>query len=305
MWHKARAWLRALATQSLLPGVLVSCNNGVGFLPGTDTGTLSLRVTDAPADQAVEIVVDFAGVEVKPEDDDPFILDIEPDRPVELLALRAGATVAILPEREVPAGRYEWIRLIVNARPDVQDDSFVQLATGERFPLVIRSGDGAGLRVERPFTVSEGEYVELVADFDLRRSVLAPPGGAGTNWFFVPVVRVVDGRNVGAIAGRVDPLLVDAQCTPFVYVFEGAGVPPDDLDDDPGFGPLTSVPVTTIGPGGLPEYRVSFLEPGDYTVSFTCDGAADDPQTNDFVSFDVTVNATVSANETTIVDLES
>ena len=298
---KARQWMRTLIRQALYSGFVASCNGGQ-FMDGGDTGRLSLLVTDAPVDDASEVVVDFAGIELEPEDGDPVRLDIEPDRAVDLLALRGGATLAILSNRSVPAGRYERVRLIVNARPDVQDDSFIQLVTGERFPLVIQDGDEAGLTVNVPFTVDGDGRVDLVADFDLRRSVIAPPGGLGPNYFFRPALRIVDSREAGAIAGEIDPLRVHAACTPFVYVFEGTAVQPDDMDFAAGVEPFTSVAATPDGVSGRFAYRISFLEPGEYTVSFTCDGEVDNPDVNDLVRFEATANATVDADQTTIVD---
>ena len=42
---------------------------------------------------------------------------------------------------------------------------------------------------------------------------------------------MVDNANVGAIAGLVDAGLVTPECMPKVYVFSGANIVPDDIED--------------------------------------------------------------------------
>ena len=46
-----------------------------------------------------------------------------------------------------------------------------------------------------------------------------------------PTLRIVDDADVGAIAGHVDSALVTEECLPKVYVFSGAGVTPDDIEE--------------------------------------------------------------------------
>ena len=77
--------------------------------------------------------------------------------------------------------------------------------------------------------MAAGSISNFTIDFDLRKSVIAPPGQA-PNYLLKPVLRMVDNLQVGAIAGTVDAALVTADCSPQVYIFTGAGVVPDDLD---------------------------------------------------------------------------
>ena len=90
-------------------------------------------------------------------------------------------------------------------------------------------------------------------------------------------------------------------CTPAVYVFSGSGVTPDDVD---GIAPdtVTSARVELNTTSGHYEYTAGFLAVGGYTVTFTCDAAADDPATNDTLDFAGTQNATVVAEQTTTVN---
>ncbi len=191
----------------------------------------------------------------------------------------------------VPAGDYEWMRLKVNAEPNV-DDSYIAINAGERCELRIPSGAESGLKVIRGFTVGVGSVTDMTIDFNLRKSVVQPPGQqadaatcGGQAYLLKPVLRVVDNLQVGTISGNVDPNLVAAgncatsSATPGdVYLYGPYGAtdtvpPPDDLDENRG---------RRRGPSPRPAsmrrdqllLHDRFRAPGDYVVAYTCD--ADD-----------------------------
>jgi hypothetical protein len=195
----------------------------------------------------------------------------------------------------------QWIRLLIEAEQN-QVSSYIDLQTGERYPLFVPSGSETGLKLVRGFTVAAGGANHFIIDFDLRKSVVAPPGQA-PNYFLKPALRLVDNLQVGTIAGVVASALVTEGCTPFVYAFEGADVMPDDLDAAlaPDVDPLISVPVELDAASGEYRYRISFLEAAPYTLSFTCDGGTDTPEGNELLVFMGAFNATVVANQTTTV----
>ena len=78
----------------------------------------------------------------------------------------------------MPAGDYEWIRLIVDNEQDVRD-SYVVLTSGEECELRVPSGAESGLKLNRGFTLPADGSVALTIDFDLRKSIHAPPGQQG------------------------------------------------------------------------------------------------------------------------------
>jgi hypothetical protein len=87
-----------------------------------------------------------------------------------------------------------------------------------------------------------------------------------------------------------------------VYVFEGRGVPPDDIDltDDTDVDPVTTAAVRSDGVWLL--YTVAALNAGDYSVAFTCQGAADDPDADDPITFEKTATVTVEVGKTSLAD---
>lgn len=294
------ATVKSLTTVIAASLLVAGCGGGGGDSTG-DTGALSIGVTDAPVDAADAVVVKFTGVELKPENGNAFTIDLTPDKSIDLLPLSDGRAVALLDGQTVEAGRYQWIRLIIEAEQN-QPSSYIDLSTGERFPLYIPSGSETGLKLVRGFTVAVGGQTNFTIDFDLRKSVIAPPGQS-PNYILKPALRIVDNLQVGTIAGTVSPTLITDGCTPFVYVFSGSAVVPDDLDDapSPDVDPLISVPVGLDTASGEQRYRVAFLEAGPYTVSFTCNGALDTPQGDEVLTFVGTVDANVTSGQTTTV----
>jgi len=77
------------------------------------------------------------------------------------------------------------------------------LRDGRQFPLYIPSGAETGLKLSKPFVVAQRATTRLMIDFDLRKSVVAPPGQS-PNWILKPSLRLVDLLEVGALKGTVD-----------------------------------------------------------------------------------------------------
>jgi hypothetical protein len=204
------------------------------------------------------------------------------------------------------AGRYNWIRLKVEAGCDTVD-SYITINNAQH-SLWIPSSNQTGLKLVEGFIVPAGGTADFTIDFDLRRSVHKPEGlsqgqggGCPDNYRLRPALRLVDNTEVGSITGTVDPSLInDPLCTTgnVVYIFEGEGVIPDDVDgQDPE--PLTSAQVEYDPDTGEHEYRAAFLSPGSYTMAFTCQAGDDDPDSSDNIDFKGTTEVTVSAGQVT------
>jgi hypothetical protein len=243
-------------------------------------GRLTLRIGDAPVDGAGEVVVVFTGVALHGPGGTRNIEFPEP-RAIDLLAYQNGATVNLLEGVEVEAGEYNWMRLDVIAEQNRNDGSYILFLSGEQYPLYVPSGAETGLKLNRPFTVAAGGITQLVADFDLRKSIIQPPG-LSPNYVLKPVLRLMDELEVGSIAGEVDlAALAEAQlgagaeaadCAGGVYLFAGTDVLPDDADGDDtdGADPVVYMPLEFDGLDAVVPYQIAFVEAGDYTVAATC-----------------------------------
>ena len=222
-------------------------------------------------------------------------------RQLDLLQYQGGRAALLLDGVTLPAGEYQWIRLIVDNEPGVRD-SFIVRTGGEECELRVPSGAESGLKLNRGFTLPADGSVALTIDFDLRQSIHAPPGQQGTaaactqGYLMRPTLRIVDDANVGAIAGHVDSALVTEECLPKVYVFSGSAVTPDDIEEATGADadPLVVAGVAVVNGSTTYPYRAAFLSPGPYTVAFTCDD--DDAAADDTLTFTGTQSVTVQAN---------
>jgi Domain of unknown function (DUF4382) len=282
--------LLTIVTSAVL---LAACGGGGGDGGSAATGRLTVGVTDAAVDFADAVVVQFHGVELKPRGGEAFSIGFAP-RTLDLLALQGMNRALLLDGVTVPAGDYEWLRLKVNADPAVGGDSYVRLELGgEECEMRIPSGDETGLKLVRGFTVGVGSVTDFTIDFDLRKSVVAPPGQrmpmgncGGQVFMLKPALRIVDNLQVGTISGTIDANLIAAQCaSPSIATYPGnvylfgpveAGaadttVMPDDYDgiaNDPnGADALVSAMVDP----NTGNYTLGFVAPGRYKVAYTCD----------------------------------
>lgn len=273
--------------------LLAACGGG-GDGDKSQTGTLKLGITDAPVDYAESVVIQFSGVELKPVNGAPFTIDFAPAKNFDLLDLTGTTRAMLVDGVQIPAGDYEWLRLKVNADPNMGGDSHVVLEQGgEQCELRIPSGDQTGLKLIRGFTVAVGAITDFTIDFDLRKSLLAPPGQktmmntcGGQAFMLKPVLRMVNNLQVGSISGTVDSNLIAAECAspttpPYpgnVYLFgpvaEGAAdstVVPDDYDGIEGDVNGLDALVSAMVDPNTGNYTIGFVAPGRYKVAYTCD----------------------------------
>ncbi|MFM7395758.1 MAG: DUF4382 domain-containing protein [Gammaproteobacteria bacterium] len=285
---------RNLFVVTCLLFVLTACN-GSDNNPSTSiapaSGFLTLALTDAPVDDAAEVIVVFTGIELQRGPASSINIDFDTPRSIDLLSFRDGKTTNLVDGTQVLPGNYEWIRLKVRAEQNIQDGSRIRLRDGRQFPLYIPSGLETGLKLNRPFVVAQGAATRLLIDFDLRKSIVAPPG-QGQNWIVRPSLRLFDQLQVGTLSGTVDIAgLAAAQkvspsaCRGGIYLYRGKDVSPDDMDGEPadGVDPLVYQPLSPSLPGAAVNYTVHFLETGDYTVAATCQFDVDaDPSRSEF-----------------------
>jgi hypothetical protein len=270
---------------------------------GTGTGFFELDITDAPVDDAAEVVIVFDGIEIKTIQGDALILSLVPARRINLLQYRDGETLNLLEQTRLRAEEYEWIRLRIRAQENLQDGSYIRLRDGRQFPLFIPSGAETGLKLQRRFTVAEGGITRLLIDFDLRKSLVMPPGQA-PNWILRPSMRLMDRLRTGTLEGEIDLVELAANfdlprsaCDAGLYLFAGADQNPDDMDGDPADGadPVVYLPLDPAREQTRATYRIHYLETGPYTLALTCRFGVDvDPSVSEDGQGFVTRNITVS-----------
>jgi len=283
------------------------------------TGSLILAITDAPVDEASNVVVTFSGVEIKPASGSSFTVTFDAPMEIDLLALQGGGSNLLLNGLEVEAGQYNWIRLLVEAERNTLDSYLQSVADdpNSRTSLWVPSGSQTGLKLNHSFVIAAGGNADLTIDFDLRKSITNPVGQEN-DYILKPSLRIVDNNVVGEIAGIVAPgLLINEDSTGLntcsdssaVYVFAAdmTGESPadaqiDDLDgvDTDGADPITTATVQ-LAQDGIYQYSVAYLSAGFYTIAFTCHSADDvaDEDNSDIMVFIGTTTLEVLPDTTT------
>ena len=278
---------------------LISCGSGSD---SDEPARFSLAVTDAPIDQATQVVVQFTAIELKPRNGSSVVINLASPQSIDLLALQNGETATLLDQHTIAAGEYDWVRLAVNAEFDNVYDSYI-VFDNLQHELFVPSGAQTGLKLNQGFTVAEGQTARFVIDFDLRKSIVEPVGQPG--YFLKPTLRLIDLQQVGALSGEIAEARIINLCQGeelgAVYVYSGVDVTPDDVDGrDPE--PLTSVLV--YRDDVRYRYHVGFLAPGNYTAAYTCDAVNDLPESDQPLVFTTAANVSITANATTTLNFD-
>lgn len=304
--HSYSRWTRMLLL-ACAGAALAACGGGGGGGSKSSTGVMKLGITDAPVDAADHVVIQFSGVELKPVNGTAIQVDFPSPKSFDLLSLQGTSRAMLLDGQTLPAGDYEWVRLKVNADPNVAGDSYVTV-NGAQCEMRIPSGAETGLKLVSGFTIGVGTTTDFTLEFDLRKSVVRPPGQhamtescGGQAYMLKPAMRMVNNLQVGTLSGTVDPTLVGTKCTVNsttsqvapgnVYLFgpyTGTAPLPDDVDgkgssDPNGPDPLASAMVTTDA-GGNNVYTIGYVPVGNYVVAYTCDPDQPDIDANDAAS---------------------
>lgn len=292
---------------------LTACGGGGDGMaedPAPTETTFSLAVSDAPVDNASEVVVYFDQVELI-GNGDPITFDVTDEngdpRSIDLLTLPGEQFETIVDDTDIPLGEYTQLRLTVT------DDSYIVMDDGT-YPIRVPSGE---LKLDG-FTAQANFDAAYTVEFDLRKS-LVDPVGQPVIMLKPRGVRLVLNDDVGTLKGEVaESLILDTACSVktdqyagnAVYVYEGASLDASTLGDDADAGvddtevrPFTVAPVTFDEATGVYSYNVGFVPTGDYTVAFTCLAEFDQPETDEdeadgfvlMTADDVTVEAKATA----------
>lgn len=282
---------------------LVGC--GGSSNGGESTGTLNIGLTDGPVASAEAVYILFTGLEVKPAGGPSETYDISPtacdplstppDCLINLLDL-TGMEYRSLFAEDMPAGEYQWVRLLVKAEQNDMDSYIVLLDETENLiqcSLWIPSGSETGLKIVSGMTVTANGESNYMLDFDVRKSITAPPGLSSTesctqSYVLKPAIRMVDETETSSIAGTVDAsILTDVEVcrdedqdglvdSLNVYVFENFDGQAN-LDDFDGDGDPIAFAVPKSSDGGLTyNYEVGYLLAGNYKLGLTCTGDEDE-----------------------------
>ena len=306
LWRAARL----IAIAGLSVPLLAGCGGG----SGSSSSTLNLGITDGPVASASAVVVSFTGVELQPSGGGKTItFNFSTPETIDLLKEQNGNEASLLSGVSVPAGNYDWIRLLLNVSSSgTVANSYIEI-NGAQYPLVIPSGAQTGLKLVQGFTMTANQVANFTIDFMLQQSITAPPGltsGGGTqDYILKPALRLINNVQAGTISGTValSTLQSNSAClagysgsgplpNAQVYIFSGSVAPSSSLT------PVVE-PEITLSSSGSYTYEQPFLLAGGYTVAVACTSTSSTGTSSVAFIPAAGMTATVTANQTATVNL--
>lgn len=296
-------WLTAAIFALALSACSSGGSSGGESGDGDDASSFSLRITDAPFNDAVSVNVKFIAVHLKRASGDTVHHNLASPMSIDLSSLQGTTTAELVADWSVPPGDYQEIRLLVDDSNPMNNT--IEFNGGLVFPLMIPSGGTSGLKLKGNFTLSMGRETTLIADIDLLQSIVM--AGKSGKYILKPVVRLVDSSGSNHLRGTLDPALLAApSCSDMdptshnaIYVYEGFTSDIEDIDQSGNAEdqPLTTASVELDPVSGDFVYEVGFLPAGKYTIAFTCNANLEDLDDDDDLSFFNVQNVEVLIND--------
>ena len=255
-FHKLIAFILSLTLMTLISG----CGGG-GDTSSTasNTGTVSLRLTDAPTDdenvKGVYVTFNALRYQYADSNDSWQDVDLNESRTINLLDLQDGNTT-LLNHVELPAGEIAHVRFVLDT-----DDCWIDFFVGEIQPLEVPSGDQTGFKAIGGFTIPAGGTVNVTADFDVRKSVTATGNG---KYKLRPTIKIIDNIEVGEINGTMTLDLDENVSSVIVYAYEDGSWDANESNATNNFG--NSVLSTDATDG---SYTLPWLTVGTYDLVVT------------------------------------
>lgn len=276
--------------------------------PGATQSALSLRLTDAPVDDVVAVVMEFTAVALRKKSGDWINFPFSSLKSIDVLQLQGTLTADLLVDVPVDIGLYDEIRLLVSEAPMA---NYLDLGSAGLVDLKIPGGSSSGLKIKGEFMVFKSRPTSLVLDFDLRQSIKRK--GKSGIYSINPVIRLANSENSGHLRGTVNPAQLssitacsDDNIDTFnaLYVYAGHDVIPDDINQSSttDANPITTTTIKYDPKSITYKYEVAFLPAGDYTIAVTCNSNLDDLDAgNDDLRFFNIRNVSVTSNGTVAV----
>ena len=277
---------------------------GCGFdcsgSPKNSPATLNLGFSDAPVDDAREVVLEVSAITLRRAAADDVVVetftipslgvtDAESFQ-VDLLDYYGFAKVLVIQDLELPVGVYSAI--VLSVIDGDSNNSYVLQNDGSRKILDVTSSE----LVLPGFTLTSGSSTFIV-EFSLAQALLFN-SVSDSYQLTASGARVQQESTAAAVKGQVDAALFDlqapcdAKADPLlgnsVYLYSGINLVQTNLADI--FTPASSnaIPADAIAPYAVVRvvadnvnggwvYSFAYLPAGDYTLAFTCAAEDDAP----------------------------
>src|SRR6185437_10464220 len=300
-----------LINLALLAASMLAGCGGSSSATGSNS-TLNLSLADGPIDSASNVVVEFTSVQLQPSGGgSATTFNFSSPKQIDLLTLQNGNAAALLSGASVPAGNYDWVRLLLNVGAgNVVAGSYIEIS-GAQYPIMVPSGAQTGLKLVQGFTMTANQVANFTIDFVLRQAITAPSGqtsGGTQDYILKPALRLIDNVQAGTIGGTValSTLQSNSAClngysgsgplpNAHIYIFSGTATPSSSLT------PVVE-PEITLSSSGSYSYSQPLLLAGGYTLAVACTSTSNTGATTVTFLPPTGMAATVTANQTTTVN---
>ena len=258
-----------------------------------EKGQLSVKITDAPSDDAnvQGTFITVSDVKVDGESVENFT-----KQTIEISAYQQGDAKLLITE-DIEAKSYNSISIVLDHESDVSGNSpgsYVLTNDGKKHRLSAESEMQSEITFQKNFGIETNGQTSLVIDFDLRKAITRDTeSSTESEYKFVTSaelqnsVRIVTEDNSGEIKGDVSGW-IDSDNQLYVFAYKKGEY--DSASETSGQGTsnvLFANAVTSAKVQADGSYTLSFLEEGDYEVH-----VAAFQKSNSWVNFNTMLEAT-------------
>ena len=269
---------------SRLSILLLAVLGAVAFqaCPQLATTNVAMSLYDAPVDDPLYagVYLTITGITVNGKEVDDFPGKMT----LEVSALQDGIT-AQLAEAKMAPGVYDEIALILDYDKDEKGEApgcYIQTTYERKIDLANGRTGQETILISRSLDLRDGEDVNLIIDFDLRKTIRASQPGDVSEASLVPAaaigqaLRVVRESETGNVTGQLTlpPALLNEANTFVIYAYPaGTFDRSREAVDTDGDGITFEGAVTStraqVWNSELPAaFSLYYLEPGDYDLVF-------------------------------------
>lgn len=235
---------------------------------GMRSGRVQLFLTDSPidADNVAAVNITITRIDYQRQGEEWKTLEnFEGPLKVNLLDLQNGET-EFLAEFSAGPGVYNGFRFYLDAAernggPLSNPGTYIEFVDGSTQALFVPSGSQSGYKTVGQFTVPSNGTVQVIADFDVRKSVVVA-GNSGM-YLLKPTIRIIVDNQAGQITGEVAP--IDPDLTYVVYSYTSGTYNEDELTADED-GNIFANAVSSARVADDGKYILAFLASGTYDL---------------------------------------
>lgn len=278
-------------------------NNKDSNTSGTETGLLSIAITDSPIDEASAVFLQINGLTLYDAAGAETEIHFDEAKLIDLLSLQNGVSQEILSKHPVKATDYAYITFDIdfNASYVVTPAGNIGLSLSNHRGALstiidfIVNDASASAPIAR-FSVTQDQTTHLTFDFDLRKSIFQEEGHSLLS--FSPAIRSTITEQAGAISGTLSSGLFTSLCTAensAVYAYRGTLTSLEDITGATN-DPISTANIAQTSNGS--EYTLAFLPEGDYTIALACNVTEDAVDLDDAIIFKARTHIKVNAGQT-------